>query len=95
MRTCWAKCLGDCSDKISGEHVITKGVFLTDSVKVSDCHGVLMISKTSDFELVAGIALDNSRLSEADDMRSEFRKSICDSASLSDARKILQPQRWK
>jgi hypothetical protein len=26
-RKCWAECLGDCSDKRSGEHIVTKGLF--------------------------------------------------------------------
>jgi hypothetical protein len=34
MDKCWAACLGDCSDKMSREHVITEGVFLSDDIKV-------------------------------------------------------------
>lgn len=34
MGRCWASCLGDCSDKISGEHVITAGIHLSETMKV-------------------------------------------------------------
>jgi hypothetical protein len=98
MRTCWAKCLGDCSDKISGEHVITKGVFLTDSVKVKGLPWCLNDFKDIGLSsLVKNVlcAEHNSRLSEADDGAIQLRKAICDSATLSDARKILRPQGWK
>src|SRR5260370_40531159 len=34
MNDCWAACLGDCSDKISREHIITAGLFLDDKLTV-------------------------------------------------------------
>jgi hypothetical protein len=34
MNDCWANCLGDCSDKISKEHIITAGLFLDDKIIV-------------------------------------------------------------
>ncbi len=34
MGRCWAKCLGNCSGKISGEHIITKGLFDGKSIGV-------------------------------------------------------------
>jgi hypothetical protein len=34
MNDCWAACLGDCSDKISREHIITAGLFPDDKIVV-------------------------------------------------------------
>src|SRR6266581_2523260 len=34
MNDCWAACLGDCSDKISREHIITAGLFPDDKIIV-------------------------------------------------------------
>lgn len=34
MRTCWAKCLGNCSEKISREHPISRAMFGGDEVRV-------------------------------------------------------------
>jgi hypothetical protein len=34
MNDCWAACLGDCSDKISREHIISAGLFLDDKITV-------------------------------------------------------------
>jgi hypothetical protein len=89
--------LGDCSDRISGEHIITDGVFLSDSVKVKGLPWCLDDFKTiglASFVKNVLCAEHNSRLSEADVGAIQLRKVICDSASLSDARKLLQPQDW-
>ncbi len=34
MNDCWAACLGDCSGKISREHIVTAGLFLDDKITV-------------------------------------------------------------
>jgi hypothetical protein len=34
MKTCWAECLGNCSDKISREHIVSKAVFFTDDILI-------------------------------------------------------------
>jgi hypothetical protein len=97
MRTCWAACLGDCSDKISGEHIITDGVFLVDAVKVRGLPWCFDDFKTIGLaSLVKNVLCEahNSRLSEADVGAIQLRKALCDVASLSEARKKLQPQAW-
>ncbi len=98
MRTCWAACLGDCSDKLSGEHVITEGVFLDDAVKVKGLSWCLDEFKTIGLASFVKNVLcvnHNSRLSEADAGAIQLRKAICDSADLSEARKQLEPQSWR
>jgi hypothetical protein len=34
MRKCWAESLGDCSDKLTGEHIVSAGLFQNDMVCV-------------------------------------------------------------
>jgi hypothetical protein len=34
MRKCWAESLGNCSDFISGEHIVNPGLFATDIIIV-------------------------------------------------------------
>jgi len=97
MRTCWAACLGDCSDKISGEHIITEGVFLADAVKVKGLPWCLDDFKTIGLaSFVKNVLCEehNSRLSEADVGAIQLRKAVCDTASLSEVRKLMQPQDW-
>jgi hypothetical protein len=98
MRMCWAGCLGDCSEKISGEHVITDGVFPADEVKVKGLPWCLDEFKTiglASFVKKVLCVEHNSRLSEADNAAIGLRKAICDSASLSEARKLMPPQDWR
>jgi hypothetical protein len=97
MGTCWAACLGDCSDKISGEHIITDGVFLVDTVKVKGFSWCLDDFKTiglASFVKNVLCTAHNSRLSEADVGAIQLRKALCDSASLSEVRKKMQPHNW-
>jgi hypothetical protein len=97
MRSCWAACLGDCSDKISGEHIITNGAFLTDVVTVKGLPWCLDDFKTIGLaSLVKNVLCTdhNSRLSEADAGAIQLRKAICDSADLSELRKRMPPQDW-
>lgn len=34
MHECWAKCLGGCSNKITGEHIFSEGVHFSDQINV-------------------------------------------------------------
>jgi hypothetical protein len=98
MRTCWAACLGDCADGSSGEHVITGGVFTVDAVKVrglSWCPDDFKTAGLASFVKNVLCKAHNSRLSEADNAAISLRNAICDSASLSEKRKLLEPQGWQ
>jgi len=97
MQTCWAACLGDCSDKISGEHIITDGIFLADSVKVKGLPWCLDDFKTIGLaSLVKNVLCThhNSRLSEADASAIQLRKAVCDLAELSEERRLMPPLDW-
>jgi hypothetical protein len=97
MRTCWAAWLGDCSDKISGEHLITNGAFLTDTVKVKGLPWCVDEFKTVGLaSLVKNVLCTNhnSRLSEADAGAVQLRKALCDVADLSESRMRMPSQDW-
>jgi len=97
MRRCWASCLGDCSDKISGEHIITNGAFLTDTAKVKGLPWCVDEFKEIGLpSLVKNVLCTdhNSRLSGADVGAIELRKALCDVADLSELRKRMPPQDW-
>jgi hypothetical protein len=98
MKTCWAACLGDCSDTISGEHIITEGVHTTDTIRVKGLSWCLDDFKTIDLASFVRNVLctsHNSRLSVADAGAIQLRDALCESASLSEARKVMQPQDWQ
>jgi hypothetical protein len=97
MRRCWASCLGTCSDKISGEHIITDGTFLTDTVKVKGLPWCVdELKEVGLASLVKNVLCTNhnSRLSEADAGAIQLRKALCDVADLSELRKRMPPQDW-
>src|SRR4051794_31716079 len=35
---CWAACLGNCADKPSREHIVSRGLFIGDTVRVEGFH---------------------------------------------------------
>jgi hypothetical protein len=97
VRRCWASCLGDCSEKISGEHIITEGTFVIETVKVKGLPWCVDRFKEIGLaSLVKNVlcTVHNSRLSEADDAAIQLRNAICDVAELSELRKRLPPQDW-
>lgn len=98
MRECWAACLGNCSDKISGEHIITDGVFSVDTVKVkgfSWCSADFKTIGLANLTRKVLCVAHNSRLSEADVAAIGLRKALCDVVDLSEARRKMQPQDWQ
>lgn len=97
MKKCWAACLGDCSEKLSGEHIVTAGIFSSDKVNV---HG-LPWCKDAPKEIGLASAVKNvlctghnSRLSPLDDAVIEVFNALRDAIRLSDVRSKLSKRRW-
>jgi len=97
MRECWAACLGNCSDKISGEHIITDAVFPADIVTVKGLPWCKDEFKRIGLaSLVKNVLCTehNSGLSEADVGAVQLRKALCDVTELSETRKLMNGQDW-
>jgi hypothetical protein len=98
MDKCWAACLGDCSDKLSREHVITEGVFLSDDIKVKGlpwCRDDFKVIGLPNLVRKNLCVSHNSRLSELDNAAIDLRKAICSALDLSNSRTVLPPANWK
>jgi hypothetical protein len=95
---CWAKCLGDCSEKISREHVISRALFLDHEVTV---HGFPWCKTTPKKiglpNLTAKILCrkHNSDLSDLDTVGAAAFDAIRDSMRLSQVRAKMKPRIWQ
>lgn len=97
MKKCWAVRLGDCSDKLSGEHIVTAGIFSSDKVNVQG----LSWCKDAPKEIGLASAVKrvlctghNSRLSPLDDAVIEVFRALRDAVRLSNVRGNLPMRRW-
>ena len=97
MDKCWANGLGDCSDKLSREHLITESMFLGDSIKILG----LPWCKNKAVEIGSGSATakilckkHNSDLSAIDETGKLAFDMCRSSANLAGVRRKLKPLRW-
>ena len=98
MNDCWAACLGDCSDKMSREHIVTQAMYPADNeVTVSGLPWCLepktvgMASLTVKSLCVA----HNSALSEVDQEAVQFAQSMRESFRLLQVRVTSKNHRWR
>ena len=98
MKKCWAVSLGDCSDKISGEHILTAGMFPGDTVHVRG------LSWCPDKPKEIGLAslvknvlctAHNSRLSPVDEAGIHTFDTIREFIRLGQARSNVALRRWR
>jgi|SRR5882762_1239611 len=97
MKKCWAACLGDCSDKQSGEHVVTAGIFSNDMVTVQGFSWCIDTPKEIGLgSLVKNVLCTdhNSRLSPLDNTVIQVFDALRKAVKLSDVRSNLAPRRW-
>jgi len=79
MRDCWANSLGDCSGKMSGEHLVSDALFDDDTVTVQGlpwCKDQPKIIGLSSLVKNVLCTEHNSRLSEADETAKKFRDAL-------------------
>jgi hypothetical protein len=94
---CWAACLGNCSDKMSREHLITKAITLDNEVSVLGmpwcAHEFKKVGLAS---LTAKILcrFHNSALSEVDEEAVRFVEGLREAFRLLAVRYTLKPRRW-
>jgi hypothetical protein len=97
MKTCWSECLGDCSDKISREHIVSRSLFDGESVMV---HG---FSWCKDEEKEIGLSSltarilcikHNNDLSDVDIEGAHAFDVLREMTRLSNVREKMKPRLW-
>jgi len=97
MKNCWAACLGNCSDKISGEHIVSAGMFDTDTVMVQGFSWCLNAPKEIGLaSLVKNVlcTTHNSELSPVDEAGIAARNILKECVRLNDVRSKIGHGRW-
>lgn len=95
--SCWAECLGGCSDKLSREHVISAALFTADTVRV---HGFPWCKeKPVDIGLASLTAkilctAHNSQLSPVDTAGAQAFDVFREMMRLSQVRRAMKPRHW-
>jgi len=97
MNDCWAACLGNCSGKISREHIVTKAISLDDEVTVSGMPWCVEPKKVGLASLtVKGLCVrHNSALSEVDQEAVHFVEALRESWRLLQVRVARKDHRWR
>ena len=97
MNDCWARCLGECSDKISKEHIITEAV-LPENMLVKGlhwCEGEPVEIGTANFTRKILCTKHNSMLSSrADEGAIAMVKAFHKGAELEEFRKQYKRTNW-
>ena len=97
MRKCWAESLGNCSDTMSGEHTVSKGLFTGDIVAVQGLSWCKDAPKTIGLSSLTRKILcthHNSTLSPVDDAAIEAFNAFRESVRLTDIREKMKEMRW-
>lgn len=97
-KLCWAACLGDCSNKISGEHVVSKGLFADQSQifvqGMSWCKDKPKQIGINNFTRRILCSKHNSELSGADDAAIDTAEKFREAFRLYEVREALKPRIW-
>jgi hypothetical protein len=96
-RKCWARDLGGCSDAISGEHIVTAGLFETDVVAVQGfgwCRDEPKHVGLSSLTRNILCTKHNSTLSTVDSAAIAAFDVFRECVRLTDVRQSMAPRRW-
>jgi hypothetical protein len=96
MNDCWAACLGDCSDKISREHIISASLFPADRIMVEGlpwCKGEAKEIGLAALTRKILCTKHNSDLSEADSAASDSMNVLREATRLTNRRIELKIKR--
>lgn len=97
MRKCWAESLGNCSDTLSGEHTVSKGLFIDDMVVVqglSWCKDEPKIIGLNNLTRKILCTHHNSRLSKVDDAAIAAFNAFREAVRLTNIREKIKERRW-
>lgn len=97
MRKCWAEALGNCSDTLSGEHIVTAGLFPNSMVAVQGFSWCKDEPKTVGLSGLTRKILcthHNNNLSPVDQAAISAFDVFRECVRLSDARGAIRERRW-
>lgn len=98
MRKCWATSRGDCSQKISGEHIVSAGLFLSDTVTAKGFDWCRDEAKSIGLSrLTKKVLCDkhNNALAQVDEAGIKAFDAFRQSTRLQNVRSGMKPQRWR
>lgn len=97
MSVCWALTLGDCSQKISREHLVSRALFQGDEITVQGfawCKGESKQIGLANLTSKILCRKHNSDLSEVDDAGAKAFASMREMMGLSNVRSAMKPRIW-
>jgi hypothetical protein len=97
MVNCWAKTLGGCSDKVSREHLVSRALFVGDTITVQGlpwCKGGAKTIGLANLTAKILCRRHNSELSELDSAALKVFDAFREAARLSNVRSKLRPSVW-
>jgi hypothetical protein len=98
MKKCWAASLGNCSDKMSREHIVTAGIFSTEKVHVQGFPWCMDAPKEIGLASAVKNVLckeHNSLLSPVDAAAIQVFEALRKAVRLSNVRSSLPQRRWR
>ena len=97
MESCWAHCLGNCNQKLSGEHLVSESLFTSERVSVQGFQWCKESPKEiglSSFTAKILCSRHNSALSPVDEAGGKAFAALREMRRLSNIREKLRPQVW-
>jgi hypothetical protein len=100
MPSCWAECLGDCGNKISREHLISKSLWVGDAVRVR-VQGFPWCKEGEKEIGLSGLTAKilcthhNNGLSRVDEPGGAAFTQLREMTRLANVRKAMKPRLWK
>jgi hypothetical protein len=94
---CWAQSLGDCSDKLSREHIVSEGMFPEQILRVKGLHWCLEEFKeisVSNFVKKVLCERHNNSLSDVDQSGIDAMNAFRDEVQINNARTAMKHVRW-
>ena len=97
MENCWASCVGQCSEKLSREHLVSKALFLNDVVTIQGLPWCQEPKRIGLANATAKILCGrhNNDLSPVDTAGSDAFSAIRQMMKVLKARSVLKPHFWK
>jgi hypothetical protein len=98
MRKCWAASRGDCSPKISGEHIVSAGLFLSETVTAKGFDWCREEAKNIGLSRLTKKVLcnkHNNALARVDEAGVKAFDAFRQSTRLQNVRSAMKPKRWR